>query len=87
MPASGASYIKVTNNGTVSAVITSISISYVEMMTSTGSTSNDCPVGIGATEYITLTGVGADPATAGLPYTLSVIATNGGYANLSGTFG
>ncbi len=87
MPAPGASYLQVTNNGTAAADVTGISISYVEMMTSSGAPSNDCLVGVGATEYITLTGVGADPTDAGIPYTLTIIATTGAYANANGTFG
>jgi hypothetical protein len=87
MPPSGTSFLQVTNNGTAAAEVTGISISYVEMMTSSGAPSNNCVVGVGATEYVTLTGVGADPATPGTPYSLTLIATNGAYANANGTFG
>jgi hypothetical protein len=86
MPAQGASYLEVTNNGTAPAEINTIAFSYVEMAMSSGAPTGACVVGAGATEYITLTGIGMDAATAGAPFTLTLIGSNGGSANFEGAF-
>ena len=86
MPSQGASYLVVTNSGTAPAEIKAITFSYVEMMTSSGAPTGQCTVGVGATEYITLTGVGADPATAGGLFTVALSWGTSGYSSLEGTF-
>jgi hypothetical protein len=85
-PAQGASYLKVTNNGTAPAEIVGISFNYVEMMTESGAPTGTCTVAAGATEYITLRGIGEDPATAGQLFTVSITGNNGGWAYLDGSF-
>jgi sorbitol-specific phosphotransferase system component IIA len=86
LPAQGASYIVVTNHGTAPADISRITFSYVEMMTSSGAPTGACTVGVGGTEYITLTGIGADPASAGELFNVSLSWSGNGYASLQGTF-
>jgi hypothetical protein len=76
----------VSNTGTAPGEIKGITFSYVEMMTSSGAPSNSCTVGVGATEYITLNGVGADPATAGALFSVSISWGSSGYTSLAGTF-
>jgi hypothetical protein len=86
MPAQGASYLAVSNTGTAPAEIKAITFSYVEMMTSSGAPTSSCTVGVGATEYITLTGIGADPATAGTLFSVSISWGSSGYTSVAGTF-
>jgi len=86
MPVQGASYLVVSNTGTAPAEIKSITFSYVEMMTSSGAPTSSCTVGVGATEYVTLKGIGADPATAGELFNVSLSWGSGGYSSLEGTF-
>ncbi len=87
MPPAGASYIEVTNNGTASASINKIVFDYVEMMTESGAPTGACVVAAGATEYITLTGVGVDTANAGEAFTVSVFPSSGSFVYLQGAFG
>ncbi len=87
MPGSSASYIEVTNTGTVPTVINTIDFNYVDMVTEMGAPSGACTVGAGATAYITLAGIGTDVATSGEMFSVSVIGTNGGFANAGGNFG
>lgn len=89
MPAPGASYLEVTNTGTAPSVINTISFSYIDMSTVTdsGAPSGVCSVAAGATVYITVTGIGVNVAGAGESFSVSVIGTNGGFANISGVFG
>ncbi|MDA4118828.1 MAG: hypothetical protein OK455_10865 [Thaumarchaeota archaeon] len=86
-PAQGASYLKVTNTGTVSSTISNISFNYVDMATESGAPYATCTVAAGATVYVTLTAVGLDMATAGEMFTVSVTGTNGGFAYAGGNFG
>ena len=86
-PVQGASYLQVANNGTVSATIMTIAFNYVDMVTSTGAPSGNCVIAAGTTTYITLTGIGTDPATAGEPFNVSLTGTNGEFTNVDGTFG
>src|SRR5438552_4938821 len=72
MPEQSASYLVVSNTGTAPAEIKGITFSYVEMMTSSGTPTGSCTVAVNATEYITLKGVGADPATSGELFTVSI---------------
>jgi len=67
--------------------VSRIDISYVEMMTSSGSPIGSCTIAVGTTEYITLSGVGSDPANAGAQFVLSLITADGGYASVDGAFG
>jgi hypothetical protein len=87
MPAQGASYVVVTNDGTAANTIKGITFSYVEMMSRSGAPTGACVVGAGATEYITLTGVGEDPATAGEPFSILLNSSSGELANFQGAFG
>jgi hypothetical protein len=86
MPAQGASYLVVSNTGTVPVEIKGITFSYVEMMTSSGAPTSSCTVGVGATAYITLKGIGAEPATAGALFSVSISWGSSGYTSLAGTF-
>jgi hypothetical protein len=85
MPAQGASYVEVTNNGTAPSVINTIAYSYGAMSESQGAPSGTCVIGAGATEYIKLTGIGMDAASTGDVFNIQLIGTNGGAASLSGT--
>lgn len=87
-PQQGASYVEVRNSGTAPSNITSISFSYVDMadVTDTGTPTGGCTVGPGATEYVTVTGVGVNVATAGEMFTVSVSGSNGGFTYAGGSF-
>jgi len=91
MPAQGASYLEVTNNGTAPSVINNISFSYMQVMETpiweTGGPTGACTLGPGATDYITLTGVGVDLAAEGEAFWVTVMGNNGGFAYIIGAFG
>lgn len=88
MPAGGVSYLEVTNNGTASSNITGLTFVYVDMPTNdSGAPTGACTVAVGATEYITLTGIGMDVTGGKDVYTASVTGTNGGFAYTSGILG
>ena len=86
MPDQGASYLKVTNNGTAPADITGITFSYVEMGIDSGAPTGACTVAVGATLYITMTGIGMDMATMGEAFSVSITGNNGGFAYVEGAF-
>jgi hypothetical protein len=87
MPAQGASYLEVTNNGTAPTVIDRISFNYALMAMGSGVPMGDCAVAVGATVYITLTGIGMNMATAGETFTVELSGSNGGFVSAGGKFG
>lgn len=89
MPAQGESYLEVTNNGTAPADVNNLTFENLaaDMASGSGAPTGACTVGAGSTEYVTLTGIGNTMATAGETFTVSLTATNGGYASFTGTFG
>jgi len=87
MPGQGASYMQVTNSGTLPSDITNVSLNYVDMGTESGAPTGACTIAAGATMYITFTGIGMDMASAGEMTNISISGSNGGFTFTQTAFG
>jgi hypothetical protein len=86
MPPQGSSYFQISNDGTVSSQIRTITFDFMDMSGSSGAPNGSCVVGPSETAYVVLTGIGGSQVVTGQEFSLSILASNGGFATIGGAF-